>query len=495
VPPPLNERADKGRTVADHLRLVALFQRAFQRRDRAEMVDCLGELIAVRAPVADQWLQLSLTAIDLGEIGLTRAATDLYVESCDGRPAALHKKIGVLARMGVFGEALALARAMPTDQPDPFSYALSRGSVAVNAGETNEARQWLEEALRLRPNSGSAWHSIAQLVDFANEPELAGRAVAAEPAMQGAPGGERALYYYALSKAYAGRADHGRAFASAARGASETGALYPYDRLLDYRTAKEALAGYDRTGLEAMARQHSEPTGRSIFVMGLPRSGTTLVEQILTSHSEVCGGGEIDLLRLLVHEVGNASRPALDGYLRKANAPALAGLWDHLLHERFPMPGRIVDKTTDTSRKLGIAAAVLPEAPLIWLKRDPLDCAWSCFRTCFMAGIRWSNALDDMAYNFRLEDRLLAQWQRNLGDRLLVVPFEALVTEPELWIRTILAHCGLAEEPQVFAPHENRRAVATASAMQVRQPINRRGIGSAEPYREYLEPFVRAYYA
>jgi hypothetical protein len=166
-----------------------------------------------------------------------------------------------------------------------------------------------------------------------------------------------------------------------------------------------------------------------------------------------------------------------------------------LLHERFPMPGRIVDKTTDTSRKLGIAAAVLPEAPLIWLKRDPLDCAWSCFRTCFMAGIRWSNALDDMAYNFRLEDRLLAQWQRNLGDRLLVVPFEALVTEPELWIRTILAHCGLAEEPQVFAPHENRRAVATASAMQVRQPINRRGIGSAEPYREYLEPFVRAYYA
>jgi hypothetical protein len=165
-----------------------------------------------------------------------------------------------------------------------------------------------------------------------------------------------------------------------------------------------------------------------------------------------------------------------------------------LLGERFPLPGRVVDKTTDTSRKLGIAAAVLPEAPLIWLRRDPLDCAWSCFRTGFMAGIRWSNDLGDMAYNFRLEDRLLAQWQQNLGERLLVVPFEALVSEPESWIRGILVHCGLAEERQVFAPHENRRAVATASVMQVRQPINRRGIGSAEPYREFLEPFVRDYF-
>jgi tetratricopeptide (TPR) repeat protein len=458
------------------------------------MVDRLRELVARRAPMGDQWLQLSLMAIDLGEIGLGRAAIDLYVESHEGKPPALHKKIGVLARIGAFEEALELARTIPSTEPDPFSYALTRGSAAVNAGEAAEARQWLEEALRLRSNSGSAWHSMGQLVDFADEPELIDRALAAEPAMQGQPAAERALYYYALSKACSARADHRKAFAAAARGASETRALYPYDRSLDYRTAKEALTGYDRAGLDARAARQSEPTGRSIFVMGLPRSGTTLVEQILTSHSEVTGGGEIDLLRLLVHEVGDASCPALDRYLQGAGASPLARLWHHLLGERFPLPGRVVDKTTDTSRKLGIAAAVLPEAPLIWLRRDPLDCAWSCFRTGFMAGIRWSNDLGDMAYNFRLEDRLLAQWQHNLGERLLVVPFEALVSEPESWIRRILAHCGLAEERQVFAPHENRRAVATASVMQVRQPINRRGIGSAEPYREFLEPFVRAYF-
>ena len=494
VPPPTNESGNASRGDETALGLVAQFQRAVQRRDRSEIVDRLRELVALRAPLADQWLQLSLMSVDLGEIGLVRQAIDLYVESFGGSPAALHRKIGILARIGAFDEALALARAMPVTEPDPFSYALSRGAAAINAGEPEEARQWLGEAIRMRPNSGSAWHSIAQLVDFADEPALASQAIAAEAEMRGAPPAERALYHYALSKAYAAQGEHARAFAAAARAASETKALFPYDRRVDRQTAVEAVAGYDPGRIASIARQQSEPTGRSVFVMGSPRSGTTLIEQVLTAHSEVCDGGEIDLLRLLVHEAGDASYPALDRYVAGKGASSLALLWHHLLDERFPKAGRIVDKTTDTSRKLGLAASVLPEAPLIWLKRDPLDCAWSCFRTCFMAGIRWSNDLSDIAFNFRLEDELLDRWQRNLGDRLLVVPFEQLVTEPEPWIRAMLSHCGLAEEPRAFAPHENRRVVTTASAMQVRRPINRTGIGSAEPYREHLKPFIQAYY-
>jgi hypothetical protein len=106
----------------------------------------------------------------------------------------------------------------------------------------------------------------------------------------------------------------------------------------------------------------------------------------------------------------------------------------------------------------------------------------------------WSCDLEDIAYHFRLEDELLAYWSDILGRRLLVVPYEELASEPEPWIRRILAHCGLPEEPQAFAPHKNARTVTTSSVMQVRRPINREGIGSAEPYREFLEPFVKAYY-
>jgi tetratricopeptide (TPR) repeat protein len=444
--------------------------------------------------MAEQWLQLSLMAIDLGEIGLSRAAADLYVESFGGDPVAQFRKAGVLARIGAGDEAMALLRTLPPSKPDPFSYALARGSTALNLGETGEAREWLEEALRLRPHSGEAWHTLSLMLDFAAEPALAERLAGQAGAIGGSAPADRAFYHYALGKAHADRGEHARAFAAVSHAARETRALFPNQRAADRQSAREAVSGYDPARIAAIARQQSEPTARSIFVMGLPRSGTTLVEQVLTSHSEVAGGAELDLLRLLVHEIGDASYASLSGHVGRAGAPPLARLWQHLIAERFPRPGRVVDKTTDTSHKLGVAAALLPQAPLIWLRRAPLDCAWSCFRTCFMQGIRWSNDLADIAFYFRLEDRLLAHWQRHLGERLLVVPYEEFVSEPGPWIRRILTHCGLGEEAQVFTPHANRRVVTTASVMQVRRPIGRQSIGSAEPYGAMLKPFVEAYF-
>lgn len=490
---PPSKSGETDRDVAA-LRLVQQFQQALQRNHRAEIVDRLRQLIELAAPMAGQWLQLAPMAADLGEFGLSRKAIDLFVDASGGASSALIKKVDLLAYIGAIDEALALQRTLPPSVPDTFSHALSRGALTSSAGEADDARQWLEKALRLRPQSGQAWHLLAMVVGFAGEADLADRLFANEREMQTAPRVERAYYYYAVGKAHADRGEHARAFAAVTRAGSETKTEYPYDRSYDRRSALEAVGGYDAGRIADIARQQSEPTDRTIFVMGLPRSGTSLVQQILTSHSEVSEGGEINLLRWLVREAGDASYPALDSHVRKAGAPSLARLWRHLLDQRFPHPGRVIDKTTNTSHKLGLVAALLPDAPLIWLRRDPLDCAWSCFRTCFMENIHWSNDLRDIAFTFRLEDQLLEQWQAILGDRLLVVPFEELATEPAPWIRRILSHCRLAEEPQVFAPHENRQPVITASAMQVRRPINRAGIGSAEPYRQFLRPFVESYY-
>jgi hypothetical protein len=481
------------RDLAAVLAKVEQFQRALQRRNRAEIADRLRDLVAARAPMAGQWHELARIAVDLGEIRLARQAIDLYVESFDASPAAQFTKARFLTYFGAFDEALALLSTLPASVPDAYSYALSRGAAALNTGDAVQAREWLEEAIRLQPLSGSAWHSLSQLVNFDREPRLFDRIVAGERSLDGVPAMERALYHYALGKAHADRGAHAEAFTAFARAASETKALFPDDEALDRQGALEAVRGYDRARIAAIARQQTEPTSRAMFVMGLPRSGTTLAEQILTSHSAVTHGAELNLLRLLVHEIGDASFPALEGHVRKAGAPTLARVWRHLLDERVPRPGRVVDKTTDTTRKLGVAAAALPEAPLIWLRRDPLDCAWSCFRTCFMQGIRWSNDLTDIAAYFRLEDQLLAQWRQILGETLLVMPYEELVTEPEPSIRRLLAHCGLTEEPQAFTPHENARAIGTASMMQVRRPINREGIGAAEPYRKFLQPFIDAY--
>ncbi|WEK47945.1 MAG: sulfotransferase [Candidatus Andeanibacterium colombiense] len=491
--PPPTDREPVGQKFAA-LTLTDRFQRAIRRGSRSEMVENLRGLIELRAPMAEQWLQMAMIAIEIGAVVLALQAVDLYLDDFDWHPAALFRKVKVLAQVGAYSDAFALVCSLPQDLPDRFSHALIRGAAALNVGEAGEARQWLEEATRLRPESGEAWHSLSQLVDFGDEPELYARLSAARSALQGQPAAEGALYCYALGKAHADNHDYARAFAAFEYAAGETRALFPNDRVRERQLALEAVRGYDAARIDALAARQDAPTGRAIFVMGLPRSGTTLVEQILASHSAVNDGGEIDRLRLLVHEAGGASFPALDAYVRRSGSAPLARLWTGLLAERFPGGGRVIDKTTNNSRALGLAAAILPEAPLIWLRRDPLDNAWSCFRTCFMGGIRWSNDLADIAYNFRLEDELLARWQEILGERLLVVSYEGLASEPEPWIRRIVAHCGLAEEPAVFAPHENRRAVATASVMQVRRPINRAGIGAAEPYREFLGPFIDAYY-
>jgi len=305
--------------------------------------------------------------------------------------------------------------------------------------------------------------------------------------------GERA-YLHALGKAHADRGEHSLAFAAFDRGAREMKSARNYRRDHDRIGATEAVRDFTAKRITDIARRQSEPTARSIFVTGLPRSGTTLVEQILTGHSEVCDGGEISLLRLLSRDIGGLSHDELSRHVGEHGMASPARLWNHWLSQRFPSPGRIVDKTVDTTRLLGLAAALLPEAPLIWMTRDRLDRAWSCFRTYFVDLLPWSHDLEDIAFHFRLEDELLSRWQDILGERLLVVPHEQLVADPPGWIRRMLAHCGLAEEPAVFAPHENRRPVATSSTIQVRRRINRDGIGSAEPYREFLKPFIEAYY-
>jgi len=473
--------------------LVDRFQRALERRDRTAIVESIRELLAQKVPMGPQWHQIAHIAAEQGELALSREAMECFVEASGGHPQARYQHAGLLARCGDFRQAYAVICALPGDLPDPAANAYSRGAAALPLGHLDEARLQLERVTRLRPDIGQAWLPLSTLVDFAEEPELAERMIATGRAVENVAPAARAAYSYALGKAYADLGEHALAFAAFAEGAKLKKTEQAYDRERDRAGARDAVSGYDAKGIDALACEQREPTGRSIFVTGLPRSGTTLVEQILTSHSAVSDGAEINRLRILSRDVGRTAYPALVAYVAKNGVAPAARLWAHWMNDRFPDPGRIVDKSMDTSRFLGLAAALLPEAPLIWMTRDPLDCAWSCFRTHFLAGVPWSYDLEDIAVHFQLEEQLLDRWQEILGERLLVVPYEALVADPPSWIGRIMAHCGLTEEPQVFAPHENPRTVTTSSVMQVRKPINRKPVGSAEPYREYLEPFLKAY--
>lgn len=475
--------------------LVAELQPALERNDRARVNQIIGQLIALHAPMGGQWQQLAYIAAGNGELSLARQAMDELVAGLGGDAMAKFQKAATLALLGLWREADALLQTLPESVPDPVSNAYCHGTAALNLGRLDDARAHLERVTQLQPRSGLAWFSLALATDLSGEPALADRLIAAERGMQTVSPADRIPYYYALGKTFAEQGEHARAFQAFARGAGELRAAVPYDRNADRASAAAAVEGYSADRIDAIAARREEETARTIFVTGLPRSGTTLVQQILTAHSMVSDGAETSYLHLLAGEIGGPPWPALARYVETRGPGPAVTLWHHWLAELFPGPGRVIDKTVTTSRFMGLVAALLPDAPLIWITRDPLDRAWSCFRTNFSGmAVPWSNDLRDIAVHFQLEDRLLAQWQEILGERLLVVSYEALVTDPASWIPRILAHCGLAPEPQVFAPHENRRPVSTASLAQVRRPIHRDGIGAAEPYRAFLQPFIDAYH-
>ena len=490
-PPGGQNKAD--RELAAILHVVEQLGPALRTKDRARQGHIVRQLINMRAPMGDQWHALADMMIRNSEIALARGAAEMLVREQNGAPMAQCIKAMVIDQCGESREAYDIWRSLPPVVPDRPSYAYNRATVALALGEIADAREQIEQALLAQPQMGQAWLVLALVSDLGGEPGLIERILAAERHLERAAPAQRGPYYYALGQALAQRGDHAGAFAAFERAGREMQAAFPYNRDADRRQAEAGMSGYDPKRIAAIASKQTEPTGRAMFVTGTPRSGTTLVEQILASHSAVATAGEANLLMQLPREMRGASGDVVEQYVNANGTAPITDLWHRLLTERVPGTDRVVIKALDTPRFAGLAAALLPDAPIIWLTRDPLDRAWSCFRNCFHGYQSWNGNLENIAFHFRLEDELLRHWQGIIGERLLVVPFEGLVDDPADWIPRITAHCGLTEEQQMFTPHMRGAAVKSASVMQVRRPINRNGVGVAEPYRAFLEPFLRAY--
>lgn len=478
--------------------MTALLQQlgaALLRHDEAAIA-VVKRLIANRGPLGEQWRAVGKMMLRIGELEAANAAMALLVEQNAGASRARFAQARMFARTGQIERAWHAAADLDGRGLDPFKLHCFRGELQVARGAFADARAWLLRALDVRPGSGEAWLMLAMAVRLDRDGEVAERLFRAEAAFAQAPADDAAMYDYALGKAYADRGDHRRAYAAFARGAAIQGSLRGYAAAADRASADAALRGYDRRYFAALAPIADPPTRRPILVTGLPRSGTTLVEQILASHSGVAGGDELGLFGALVHRLGGADAGSLGDWLAQGRSRAeLSRRYLYLLDQRFGPAGRVVDKTLEASRYLGLAASLLPDAPILWIRRDPLDNAWSIFRTFLAQGGPWTWDLGAIGHHFRIEDELAERWQDMLGDRLLTIRYEDLVDRSEETIPRLLRHCGLPPEAAVFAPHRARRAVTTFSAAQVREPINRDGIGSAAPYRAFLQPFVEAYRA
>lgn len=476
-------------TPPDTRTMLAALGTALQNGQREEVARLIAALVASAAPLGPQWRSLAMASRADGALTQARAAMQLYVRQVGSTPLARFEEAAFLAEIGDVAEAAARLATIPATIPNAASHAHFAGTLALNTGELETARACFRRALAARPESGMTWLSLVDAERGQPADTWVQEVMDARPRLAAAAETERAPYLYALGSALDAAGRHDAAFKAFAEGATLVRSRVQYDARADAAAAEQAMSELPQ------APNATDDTSRTIFVFGLPRSGTTLVEQILASHSAVADGGEAGLFDHVVRRIGGLSAAHLDRALATIGRDPLVGLYQNLVSERFGSAGRIVDKSLNMSRFAGLVAALLPDAPLIWVRRNALDGAWSCFRTWFTQGLTWSWDLADIARHFATEARLLAHWQRTLGDRLLVVDYEALVEQPEATISTVLAHCGLAPEAGVFTPHRTQRSVATASVSQVRQPINRSAVGAAEPYRRHLQPFIDTYQA
>lgn len=472
--------------------LAAQVPKALASGDRCGFVRLVTQLIDLRAPLTSGWKSLSRPLFDFGELDLACRAIERFAQA-DGRPAAQFDRALMYVRCSRHREAIAILDGIDRRVPDAASNAYLRGTIALNLGERDIARSALLDAHTARPGSGQIFQTLSMLGSLRADPDIAALIKAAAGTMRSAPEAERGSYLYALGKTHDDLGETDAAFAAFDEGAAIIAGQRPYDEASDRANAAAATAGWTRERIEAIGARVAIDTDRPIIVTGLPRSGSTLVEQILTSHSAVSDGDELGRFTIVANEIGGVRFADYEAWRRRHAAEEASKTYLHLIAQRFGRQRRVIDKTLEASRYLGLLAAVMPEAPILWMRRDPLDNAWSCFSTYFLVGLPWSWSQRAMAMHMTLEAELLARWQDMLGDRLKVVDYEALVTDKGRMIPQILADAGLSMEPAALTPENNARLVTTASVSQVRAPINNRAIGRARPYAEYLQPFIDAY--
>lgn len=405
---------------------------------------------------AAQWLALSLECDRQGHYGEALSAVDTVLRLAPGHAVALLQRARCHKALGDAGAAAADCRSL-----------IARGKLA--------ARAWFSLVdLKTVPLTGS---------------ELAALERAAVQATASAA--DRVLLDFALGKALEDAGHHAQAYTTFQRANLGARTSLPWDAAASTCQVDRVMRAFET----APAAVASAQGGEVIFLVGLPRSGTTLVEQVLASHSQVEGASELPCLRAVVDEESRRRGRAFPDWVQAATAADWARLGQHYLRlsARWRMQRPVsTDKLPDNWLLAGAALAMLPGSRVIDCRRDPVETCWSCYKQLFGPNqVGYTYGLDTLAAYWQDYDRLSRFWAARHPDHYRSQHYEALVADPEGQIRALLDFCGLPFEPACLDFHRAQRAIRTPSALQVRQPLQRASTPAAA-YGALLDPLREA---
>lgn len=361
-------------------------------------------------------------------------------------------------------------------------------------GRIEEARAAFKTAIAIAPSIPSLYHGLISCTQLPpGDPHLAAMETIL-PKADALPVSERILLHFALAKALDDVGQPERAAQHLLIGNMIKRRELAYDEgaMLDLLARIQATFTPPMMEAEKSTKEGREP--RPLFIIGMPRSGTTLVEQILASHQAIVGGGELPALRRAIEEtLGKGNYPEAIPTITSGNLHKIGERYLSALRALFPRATHVVDKMPFNFLYVGIISLALPQARIIHIRRDPADTCFSCFSLLFKGELPFAYNLSELGRYYRAYERLMAHWRTVLpAGAMLEVSYEALVTDLESEARRLVAYCGLEWDPACLSFDKTKRVVLTASAAQVRRPIYRSSIGRWRRYQFMLAPLLAA---
>lgn len=399
----------------------------------------------------------------------------------------------MLQDMGRLDEAVAGYRRALQIKPDYAAAHSNMGNLFQEQGKLDEAVASYRRALQVKPDCGETRYNLARAGKVKAGDENLAALIAAEEAMRSgtAPLTDKdaVFLHFALGKSYDDAGDHAKAFQHFLEGGRLKRATFDYDADKTAGYFVSIMQNFDAAALDRL-RGGGDPAQLPIFVLGMPRSGTTLTEQIIASHPEVHGAGELpDLMAIAHREIAAATFPDNVRLLDPARLSAWGAEYVAGLQRRAPDARRITDKMPANFLAVGLIHLMLPNAKIIHVKRNPLDTCLSCFTTLFEHKQEYSYDLAELGRYYAGYARLMDHWRKVLPEgAFLEVQYEDIVADQEAQARRLIEYCGLEWNDACLNFHQNKRVVRTASVTQVRQPIYKSSVERWRPYEKFLRP-------